>query len=181
MKTTDSHTALVHRKQRGIALITSLILLVVMTLLGLAAIRGITQEERMAGHSYSRSLDFQASESALRTVEELVKTNKPTPASGCPTASGLLSCAPPVATDTPRWLETDTTKFNSWTNLNAVGSGTLAVTPHYFVEYIGNTFPCQATDLINNLDCKRYRITVRSSDGANGKTSVMLQSMYATD
>jgi Tfp pilus assembly protein PilX len=39
------------RRQRGIALITSLILLVVMTLLGLAVIRSITQEERMAGQN----------------------------------------------------------------------------------------------------------------------------------
>ena len=181
MKTTAHHTDHVHRKQRGIALITSLILLVVMTLLGLAAIRGITQEERMAGHSYSRSLDFQGSESALRTIEELVESNKPMPASGCSTVSGLHSCAPPVPTDTPRWLETDTTKFNSWTTLSSIGSGTLAVTPQYFVEYLGNAFPCQPGDLVNNLVCKRYRITVRSSDGADGKTLVMLQSVYATD
>ena len=181
MKNLDSTIASVHPAQRGIALITSLIILVVMTLLGLAAIRGITQEERMAGHSYSRSLDFQGSESALRTIEQLVESNKPTPASGCSTVSGLLSCASPVATDTPRWLEADIAKFNSWTTLSSIGSGTLAVTPQYFVEYLGSTFPCQPDDLVNNLVCKRYRITVRSSDGADGKTSVMLQSVYATD
>lgn len=166
------------RRQTGIALITSLILLVVMTLLGLAAIRGVTQEERMAGHSYSRSLDFQAAESALRVAEELVETAKPEPTSGCSVLSGLMICAAPAASSTPRWLDTT---FNSWTNLSAVGSGTLAVTPQYFVEYLGKTFPCQPDDLINNQDCKRYRITVRSSNGADGKTSVMLQSIYATD
>ena len=180
MKNLDSTFARVHPAQRGVALITSLILLVIMTLLGLAAIRGITQEERMAGHSYSRSLDFQGSESALRTIEELVESNKPTPASGCSIVSGLLSCAPPIATDTPRWLETDTTKFNSWTNLNAVGS-TLAVTPQYFVEFLGTGFPCDPSDNINNLNCKRYRVTARSRDNSDGRASVMLQSVYATD
>lgn len=178
MKTTAPHTAAVNRKQRGIALITSLILLVVMTLLGLAAIRSITQEERMAGHSYSRSLGFQASESALRTVEELVETNKPVANASCSVITSVMTCAPPAAADTPRWLDAS---FASWTDLSQVGSGTLAVTPQYFVEYLGGIFPCDPTDLINNQACKRYRITVRSSNSANGRTSVMLQSMYATD
>lgn len=165
-------------KQRGIALITSLILLVVMTLLGLAAIRSITQEERMAGHSYSRSLAFQATESALRQAEALVESNKPMPTAGCSVVSGLMSCAPPAAADSPRWKDT---AFASWQNLSAVGSGTLAVTPQYFVEYLGNTFECRPGDSSSTSDCKRYRITARSSDGSGGQTTVMLQSIYATD
>lgn len=165
-------------RERGIALITSLILLVVMTLLGLAAIRGTTQEERMAGHNYSRSLAFQATESALRATEELVETKKPTPSAGCSVVSGLMSCAPPAASDTPRWQNSS---FTSWQDLSAVGSGTLAVTPQYFVEYLGSTFPCLPGDPSSTDTCKRYRITARSNDGSNGQTSVMLQSLYATD
>ena len=181
MTTFNPYPAYFHRKQSGVALITSLILLVVMTLLGLAAIRGVTQEERMAGYSYSRSLSFQSAESALRTVEELVEANKPLAASICGIVSSVMVCPAPAATSKPRWLETDKSVFDSWTPLTAVGTGSLAVTPEYFVEYLGNTYPCDPADLVSNLDCKRYRITVRSSDGANGKTSVMLQSMYATD
>lgn len=167
-----------HSKQQGVALITALILLVVLTLLGLSAINNVTQEEKMAGHSYSRSLAFQATESALRTIEELVETNKPTPIAGCAVASGLMSCAPPASTDTPRWKDT---AFTSWTNLSAIGSSTLAVTPQYFVEYLGNAFPCNPGDVASTDTCKRYRITARSNDGSNGKTSVMLQSVYATE
>lgn len=166
------------RSQQGVALIIGLILLVVMTLLALTSIRNITQEEKMAGHSYSRSLSFQATESALRIVEGLVETNKPTPASGCVLASGLMTCAAPAATDTPRWKDSS---FASWQDLTAVGSGTLAVTPQYFVEYLGNVFPCDPNDSASANNCKRYRITARSSDGSDGKTTVMLQSMYATD
>lgn len=165
-------------RQRGVALITSLILFVVMTLLGLAAIRSITQEERMAGHSYSRSLAFQATESALRSAELLVESTKPTPTAGCSVVTGLMSCAPPAASDTPRWQDS---AFASWQDLSAIGSGTLAVTPQYFVEYLGNTFPCNPGDATNTDSCKRYRITARSSDGSGGQTAVMLQSLYATD
>ena len=179
MTTFNPHSADLYRKQRGVALITSLILLVVMTLLGLAAIRGVTQEERMAGHSYSRSLGFQSAESALRTIEERVEANKPTKlvGTGCTVVSNVMTCEPP-GTGTPRWQDP---AFTSWTALTAVGTGTLAVTPEYFVEYLGGLFPCNPADLINNQACKRYRITVRSSDGSNGKTSVMLQSIYASE
>lgn len=166
-------------KQRGIALITSLILLVVMTLLGLAAIRSITQEERMAGHSYARSLHFQATESALRQAEALVEapTIKPVPtAAGCNVVSGLMLCATPAAADTPRWKDTT---FAAWQDFAAIGSGTLAVTPQYFVEYLGiDVDYCSPPG--GGTACKRYRITARSSDGSDGKTLVMLQSNYVT-
>ncbi|MBB1076170.1 pilus assembly protein, partial [Rhodoferax sp. 4810] len=148
-------------RQRGVALIISLILLVITTLLGLAAIRSITQEERMAGQSYSRSLAFQATESALRQAEALVEANKPVPTTtACSAIGGVMTCPPPAATDTPRW---DNTGFAFWTNLNKVGSGTLAITPQYFVEYLGNSFPCDPEDNVNNLICKRYRISTRSA------------------
>ena len=57
----------------------------------------------------------------------------------------------------------------------------LAVTPQYFVEYLGNTYACRPGTATDPNDCKRYRITARSSDGTGGKTMVMLQSVYATD
>ncbi len=165
-------------RQSGVALIISLILLVITTLLGLAAIRSITQEERMAGQSYSRSLAFQATESALRQAEILVETNKPIPATACSVISGVMICPTPLATATPRW---DDSSFSDWTDLAAVGSGTLAVTPQYFVEYLGTNFPCDPEDIVNNLICKRYRVTARSADTGGSTTAVMLQSVYATN
>jgi len=174
-----SNHALLGSKQRGAALIISLILLVIMTLLGLAGIRGITQEERMANHSLDRSLAFQATEAALRDVEQLVEANKPTPTAGCSVVTNLMSCAPPAATDTPRWLD-DT--FTSWQSLAAVGTGALAVTPQYFVEYLGGDFECRPGEgTASGITCRRYRITARSQGSAGTRSSVMLQSIYATD
>ncbi|MBT3066088.1 PilX N-terminal domain-containing pilus assembly protein [Rhodoferax sp. U11-2br] len=169
-----------HCHQQGAALIVSLILLVIVTLLGLAAIRGITQEERMANHSLDRSLAFQASEAALREIEQLIEAKKPTPTAGCSKVANLMSCAPPAATDTPRWLEST---FASWTDLDLpIGSGSLAVTPQYFVEYLGGNFECQPGEgTSSGITCKRYRITARSNDGTGSRSSVMLQSIYATD
>jgi type IV pilus assembly protein PilX len=162
--------------QRGAALIVGLIILAVMMILGVSVIRNVTTEERMAGNSYSRAISFQAADAALKEIEVLVENNKPTIASGCNTVSTVMVCAAPAATDTPRWLDAG---FTSWTNATAVVSGTISTTPHYFVEYLGNTFSCDPNDSGASYDCKRYRITTRVSTA--GRAPVMLQSLYATE
>ncbi|MHB8949296.1 MAG: pilus assembly PilX family protein [Rhodoferax sp.] len=168
-------------QQKGAALVISLILLVIMTLIGLAGIRGITQQERMANHSYDRSLAFQATEAALREIELLVEAKKPTPAtgSGCSVVDGLMRCSTPATADAPRWLDS---AFASWTAATVVGAGATAVTPQYFVEYLGANFECQpGAGVATGIVCKRYRITARSNDGNGSRSYVMLQSIYATD
>lgn len=59
--------------QHGASLITVLLLLLIMTLLGLAVLRGTLLEERMSANMYDRSLAFQQAESALREAEEQVR------------------------------------------------------------------------------------------------------------
>ncbi len=55
--------------QRGAALITSLIFLIVLTLIGITAARMSGLEERMSGNLRDRSLAMQAAELALRDAE----------------------------------------------------------------------------------------------------------------
>lgn len=164
--------------QRGAALVISLILLVIMTLIGLAGIRSVTQQERMANHSFDRSLAFQATEAALREIELLVEAKKPAPTAGCSVVDNLMSCAAPANDAAPRWLD-DT--FASWTNATVVGSGALNMTPQYFVEYLGPNFECQPGIGTGSESCKRYRITARSNDSTASRSYVMLQSIYATE
>ena len=61
------------RRQRGISLVVVLILLLVVTLLGLAVLRGTLMSERMSANMYDRSLAFQSAESALREAETVVR------------------------------------------------------------------------------------------------------------
>jgi len=68
--------------ERGVALITGLILLVVVTLLGLSNLQTVTFEEKMAGATYDRQLAFQAAEAMLKEKEGVVDT-APFPNSGC--------------------------------------------------------------------------------------------------
>ncbi len=55
--------------QRGSALIISLVILIVMTLIGLTGISTSSLEEKMAGNTRDRALAFQAAEAALRDGE----------------------------------------------------------------------------------------------------------------
>jgi type IV pilus assembly protein PilX len=55
--------------QAGFALVVGLILLLVVTMLGLAAMQVTTQQERMAGNLRDRNIALQAAETALRQGE----------------------------------------------------------------------------------------------------------------
>lgn len=169
------------KKQRGVALIISLILLVLMTLVGLAGIRMISKEERMVAQVYDRSLALQAAESALREAEGKIEdAGRPTPAvnaacalSGAP--AQVMVCGDLVAATVPRWISSS---FTSWTAASSVGSTTLVITPDYFVEYLGGNFPCSLSNVAPST-CKRYRVSVRAKAGSD-RASVILQSIYGT-
>jgi type IV pilus assembly protein PilX len=165
--------------QKGIALIVSLVLLLVMTLVGMSGIRLITGQERMVAYTYDRSVAFQAAEAVLRNTEDNIDdAGQPSPAAGTScqvtgTMVTLMICGAPAANTTPRWLDNS---FTGWTS--APTTVTSLVTPQYFIEYLGNTFPCGIDPTTSASICKRYRITVKA-DGGSGRANVMLQSVYA--
>lgn len=174
------------RQQRGVVLIMSLIMLVLMTLIGMAGIRAISKEERMVTQSYDRTLAFQAAESALREAENFIEAaNRPTPVvnTACALAGAPYQVMVCGASPTPTVSRWNDSSFASWTNATAVGTSTLAVTPQYFVEYLGGNFPCSLNSTATE-NCKRYRISARTIAGnglvGNGRANVVLQSIYAT-
>lgn len=169
------------QRQHGVALVVALVLLVLMTLVGLTAMRGVTLEERMTTNTYDRSLSFQAAEAALRQAEALVETNKPTPAALSACVNGICGSPNPGATE--RWLDPNFAvppAAGGWQSATAVTNGPISITPQYIVEYLGDTFPCQPGNPASTNDCKRYRITARSAPGGD-RSVVMLQSVFATD
>lgn len=60
------------RRQRGVVLVLSLLVLLMLTLLGLFSMRQATLQERLAGSSRNLDLAFQAAEAALRGGEAQV-------------------------------------------------------------------------------------------------------------
>lgn len=162
-------------RQRGVALVVVLILLLVMTLLGLASLRGTLMEERMSAGSYDRSLSFQAAEAALREAEAAL-------------ASGGL-CVP--ATSCPRPLPNgpdvwEVAGFNCspggiWTAA-AAPVGARAITPVYTVELMGPAPPPNnpGCGLDGDTSCMvdYFRITACSGDPASGRAVTILQSNF---
>lgn len=183
------------RRERGVALIVSLIILVVVTLIGLSGIQIASQEERMSSNAYDRSLGFQGAEAALRLGEEAAKAQAASipPNSGftsngvyvdsdgtCPSSGSTCSgglCQQPDKDCTARWLDTE---FAGWEDVSDVTLSTAAATPQYIVEYLGDNFPCDINNPGTFDSCKRYRITARSS-ASEDRANVILQSIFATE
>lgn len=55
-------------RQRGVALVVALLLLVVMTLVGFAAVRGTIMQQHMAANQFDRQIAFQSAEAAMRAA-----------------------------------------------------------------------------------------------------------------
>lgn len=66
-------------EEAGAALVVALIFLMLMSLIGTAAMRGATMQEQMAGHTRDWSLAFQAAEAALREAEDWLLTTAALP------------------------------------------------------------------------------------------------------
>lgn len=63
-----------HLRQRGVTLITSLLMLVMITILALSVMNTSVFEERMAGNTRDRALAFEAAEYALREAQEFLSS-----------------------------------------------------------------------------------------------------------
>lgn len=60
------------RRERGAVLIVGLVMLLLLTLIGLASIRGTDLQEAMAGNMRDRNLAFQSAEAGLRVGERFL-------------------------------------------------------------------------------------------------------------
>lgn len=119
------------RRQHGVSLLIVMILLLVMSVLGIAILRSSAMQERMSANLRDRSLAFQAAEAALREAQDTVlgaapvagnpnitwdnwvATNATCTARGlCPTgaaaswrAGPTLGASPDPTTSSQYWME----------------------------------------------------------------------------
>ena len=177
------------RTQRGIALAVVLILLVVITLLALAAMRGTVLEQRMSASVSDRGLAFQAAEAALREGEAKASEN-PHAKAGFPADhtcgedewQGYCGAPDPHANNT-RW-STDAAWEASSREATAAVAG-VGAQPRYMIEFLQTGLPATGScttdiDVSPDAQCAGdetiYRITARSS--AEDRADVTLQSTY---
>lgn len=175
------------QRQSGIALITGLIFLVVLTLLGVTAMRATSLEERMAGNMRDRNLAMESASACLRDAErDITQTGSRISgitATGVVGSSGANSsaackngfCYNGIAGfATPVWQAFSMTaspsvKYGTYTGTADVEG--VNAQPRYLIEPFYK--------YIEGLSAKEvlYRITCRAV-GANANTQVTLQEIY---
>lgn len=104
-------------RQRGAALIVALLMLLVMTVLGVAAMGVTRMEERMAGNTRDIDVAFQAAEAGLRDSEERIRamTIRPNPAAAAGSAI--------YTQDQWKTVNMRTTAYSPWWTTNGVEYG----------------------------------------------------------
>jgi len=106
-------------KQRGVVLVVSLVMLLLMTLLGVSAMKTSVMETKMAGNSRDMELAFQATETALRDAEQWITAQTSeieADASGSNRIWIFNAMDPDTSNASNWWQERDT----PWWNNNAV-------------------------------------------------------------
>lgn len=165
--------------QQGVALVLALVFLVILTIMGLAAMGTTSLEEKMAGNAKDRNLAFQASETALLAGENWINAqiNKP----GFPNnAAGLYL---PSATATPVWDDTSL-NWSGTSNLVVYSGGLQKVStqPKYIVEDLGEVPEVGGSKVLPGAYKGKgntvVRVTARGTGGTNA-AQAMVQSTYS--
>lgn len=185
--------------EQGMALMVSLVLLIVVTLVGLAGMRGTILQERMAGGAYDRATGFQAAEAALMLGAEDFVSNRKSWETTIANNSTDLDCSNQSCASNPSG-EIDNTLWNS-APTGAADDQFIAIDtsnpPEYVVQLLGT---CSSTgagagftgttdqneggpgggQLNNQGTC--YRITARAIDPTAAinadRAQVLLQATY---
>lgn len=193
--------ALVHRRhnggpsraeQRGVALVVALILLVVVTLVGFAAVRGTLVQQKMSANLYDRQIAFQNAEAAMRVAQQRIGINTGDIARNCQ-AGGVVCPANPFSDK--NLAASAVVSVTGGTGSGLYTAGDLATgQPQYVVENMGNwQDPDSSTGYNQSANAHNYgaqglsttvtyyRVTARSGDptssSASGRAMVTLQAM----
>lgn len=190
MRSPRRPSSLPGRHQRGVALVVALVLLLVVTLLGLASMRSTSLQERMSANMFDRSLAFQRSEAALRAAENAITGDWRIANLGgtdCSPATGTACPVVPANTfvaDDATWIEVPA--------VHDVNADLSPGTAQYTVQFLG-TGPSESNFGVDaNADYANYgnayppdevayyRVTTRSSTPAEAddRAIVVLQSTY---
>lgn len=157
--------------QRGSALIVSLVMLLLLSLIGVAGMQTTVMQDRMAANLLDKDLAFQATEAALREAEESLADGVPV---SFPNSNGLYRIG---ATNRPDWPETPSDDGNGVTTYGDNFPGVNAQ-PRYYIEQI-DTIPAPGCDLSSYCEPVYYRITAAGSGGSDTATSI-ITTVYRT-
>lgn len=148
-------------RQRGMALLVSLVFLLLLTLIGLSSMQSATLQEKMTSSVMQRNQSFQMAEAALRVGESAVQVET----YSLPVCTAT-QCAPPAESATLTAAGRNSSSGVLWV---AAAGG------FYGVQNIGTTLT--AVNVPLNTSATLYRITAVAVVGNNQRSVV--ESIYA--
>ena len=168
------------KTQSGAALVVSMLILLVMTLIGISSLQTTTLEEKMASNTRERQQAFEAAEAAIAGAEAFVR-NSIAVTSNFDTdgSDGLYDNSVQERWKSLAWDGTDSLAYSTYTSTY---SG--ANPPRYIVEHYGTATSGGNQYNLGNYgqgsgggDVELFRITVRGT-GADDRSPVFLQTTY---
>ncbi len=160
------------RHERGMVLITSLLLLIVVTILALAMFHSFGLDEKIAGNMRDKQLALHAAESAEQYAEWWLANGKATPPVTCsgfvPYTIGQV-CTSPL----PNFSVTPWTAGVTYTtdNRGLTNGTTMSQAPQFYITYLGS--PALSTGLTGSL----YQIDAVGY-GGSANTTAVVESTY---
>lgn len=154
------------RNEAGFALIVSMIILVVLTILVVSSMRSTTLSEKMSGSYMDRTLAQQAAEQALRQAESKLVSEGEKCVVGCTIKAGTVATGAVAAANMTlpvAWSDTDATVITADTEQKT--------TAKYIVSLLPDTFLASG-----KTGCKAYSIMGRGT-GVDTNSVVVLQTV----
>lgn len=167
-----------NRKEHGAALLTSLLILLVLSLLAVASMQNVSMQERMVSANRDAQVALEAAEAAAREAEVRLD-NEVVTLGDFGVADGLYNKA-----EAPDMFASGT--WSSDSSIVATNPSDLPTAPRYFIEHIG---PVSSEEQINDLAIGNYagagsstppegfRIVAWSS-GRSGQTFRVIEVYY---
>ena len=169
-------------RQRGVALVIALLLLVVITLVGFAAVRGTIVQQKLASNMYDRQVALQNAEAAMRAASDLIATSPNLIARNCQTGGTVCGANP---FEDSAITAGDIHTVQSGTAVGQYSYGPAATgQPQYVIEDMGNWSDASQNTGFNQTANSRNagvqgasitstysRITARSGDPGDSKTT----------
>jgi len=168
--------------QRGVVLVSSLLLLLVVTIMALSMFRSFGMQEKIAGNMREKQRALQAAESAQVYAEQWLITNSAlvpvvcgSPQLNANIGQGQICsnqlAPPPLSVATLPWQFGRTTYTPTGMNVGAATLNSYASAPGFYIWYAGTSADPNVPGAVFQVDAVGY--------GGNGNTAAVVESTFA--
>jgi type IV pilus assembly protein PilX len=160
------------QRQRGAILVSSLLMLLVLTVIGLSVMQITRMQERMAGNTRDLNLAFQGAEAALRDAEQMLWDTPNIVACNTPDCVHPRGVLPVLNNQDQDWWDDNSQEYGDDGNQEVEE---LDQDPQFVAEELAFVGPLVVDDPGGRMF---YQVTSRST-GASGNANTVLQTTYA--